>query len=136
METATQQIFEQYDKEVVDQTLAGEHPAGLRKAGNREAITFAANAYRREHLLNLTPVQVIKKLYDTAIFACKKKDFSLAHRAITQLILGLNFDYEEMSGGLLRLYMYTKECIRQGNISEATAVLDELRTAWIRAFNL
>ncbi len=136
METAAQQTIVSFEKEVVEQTPAAAKMVMANQPGNRDAITQAANAYRREHLLNLTPVQVIKKLYDTAIFACKKKDYSLAHRAISQLILGLNFDYEELAGGLCGLYMYSKECIRRGDIAEATTVLEELRSAWVQAFKL
>jgi flagellin-specific chaperone FliS len=136
MDTAAQQLIGTLDKDAIEETLSAEQHAKMMKAGSQHAIVLAANSYRREHLVNLTPVQVIKKLYDTAIFACKKKDYDLAHRAITQLILGLNFDYEELSGGLLRLYMYTKERIRKGEIAEATSVLEELRSAWIQAFDL
>jgi flagellin-specific chaperone FliS len=136
MESAARHLVEPYEKEVAEQSLPIEQSSKSVNAGSRDALALAASAYRREHLLNLTPVQVIKRLYDTAIFACKKKDFSLAHRAITQLILGLNFDYEEMAGGLMGLYMYSKECIRKGDIAQATSVLEELREAWVQAFKL
>jgi flagellin-specific chaperone FliS len=136
METATQQITGRYESEVAELTLSAEQKALARETGSREAITLAANAYRREHLLNLTPVQVVKKLYDTAIFSLKNKDYDLAHRAISQLIIGLNFDYEELATGLLGLYMYIKECIRKNNIAEATDLLEELREAWAQAFKL
>jgi flagellin-specific chaperone FliS len=136
MESVAQQLIATLEKEETEQTSSAEQHAQMVKAGNQHAIALAANSYRREHLVNLTPVQVIKKLYDTAIFALKKKDYDLAHRAISQLILGLNFDYEEMASGLMSLYMYSKECIRKGEIAEATTVLEELRSAWIQAFNL
>jgi len=136
MESAAQQLTATLEKEETEQTASAERHAQMIKAGNQHAMASAANSYRREHLVNLTPVQVIKKLYDTAIFACKKKDYDLAQRAISQLILGLNFDYEEMASGLMSLYMYSKECIRKGEVDEATTVLEELRSAWIQAFNL
>ncbi|GEM_PF-439764 len=136
MESATQKLIATLEHEDTEQTPTAEYHAQMAIAGNQHAMASAANSYRREHLVNLTPVQVIKKLYDTAIFACKKKDYDLAQRAITQLILGLNFDYEEMANGLLSLYMYSKECIRKGQIAEATTVLEELRSAWAQAFNL
>jgi len=136
MESANQQLIGTIEKGVPEETLSAEQRTKMMKAGSQHAIALAANSYRKEHLVNLTPVQVIKKLYDTAIFACRKKDYSLAHRAITQLILGLNFDYEEMAGGLCGLYMYSKECIRKGEIAEAIKVLEELRSAWVQAFKL
>lgn len=136
MESATQQTMGPYAKDVPTQALSTGQRATMMTTGSQDALALAANAHRREHLLNLTPVQVIKKLYDTAIVACKKKDYDLAHRAITQLLLGLNLDCEEMTGGLLGLYMFSKECIRKGDIAEATTVLEELRSAWIQASNL
>jgi flagellin-specific chaperone FliS len=136
MAHAAQHIVEVYDKEIVEQPVQTARQLEAINYGTRDSVVVAANAYRREHLLNLTPVQVIKKLYDTAIFACKKKDYSLAHRAISQLILGLNFEYEELAGGLMSLYLYTKECIRKGQTTEAIEVLEELRSAWVQAFNL
>ena len=136
MEAAHQQLIATIENEPAEQTGSAEQHERMKKAGSQHALVLAANSYRREHLVNLSPVQVIKKLYDTAIFAIKKKDFDLAHRAISQLILGLNFDYQEMADGLLGLYMYSKECIRKGNLAEATTVLEELRSAWVQAFKL
>jgi flagellin-specific chaperone FliS len=136
MAHAAQHMVEVYDNEVAEQPVQTPRQLEVINCGTRDSFAEAANAYRREHLLNLTPVQVVKKLYDTAIFACKKKDYSLAHRAISQLILGLNFDYEELAGGLMSLYMYAKECIRKGDVAEAISTLEELRSAWMQAFNL
>ena len=136
MESATQTLVGTLEKEVPEHSSSAEAHPQVMKAGSQHAIASAANSYRRDHLANQTSVQVIKKLYDTAIFACKKKDYDLAHAAISQLILGLNFDYKEMADGFLSLYMYSKECIRKGEIAEATTVLEELRSAWVQAFNL
>ena len=136
MESAIEQMRGSYPRAVSEQTTAtDEKPAAL-GPGSQSAYHEAANAYRREHLLNLTPVQVIKKLYDVAIMACKKNDAHLAQRAITQLMLGLNFEYEEMAVGLYGLYQYAKECIRKGDCAAAAGVLEELRAAWEMAFKL
>jgi len=135
METAAQQMIGSYSTAAPDKAISADN-AVVMIPGGQEALALAANAYRKEHLLNLTPVQVIKKLYDTAILACKKNNAPLAQRAITQLILGLNFDYEEMAVGLFGLYQYSKECIRKGDNAGAAAVLEELRSAWIQAFHL
>ena len=96
----------------------------------------AADRYRKEEVMNLSPVQVICKLYDIAIIAAKKKDIELSRRAINELIAALNFDYAETSLGLYRLYDYTKKCLREGNLDEALNVLQELRSAWAEAFHL
>jgi flagellin-specific chaperone FliS len=79
---------------------------------------------------------VIKKLYDTAILGCKKNDTALAQQAVTELIIGLNFEYEDISVGLYRLYQYSKDCIRKGELDEAVKVLQELRETWVEAFHL
>ena len=136
METALQEPTTDTGQESGEPALSSAVPSRLNGGGHHEALTLAANAYRREHLLNLTPVQVIKKLYDVAILACKKNDVHLSQRAISQLILGLNFDYEDMAVGLFSLYQYSKECIRKGDFAGATTVLEELREAWVRAFHL
>lgn len=96
----------------------------------------AVNAYRREQLLNLSPVEVVLKLYDTAILSCKKNDLDLARKALNELIAGLNFDYRDMSLGLFRLYDYCKTCIRKQEVDEAVTILEELRGTWAQAFHL
>jgi flagellin-specific chaperone FliS len=96
----------------------------------------AANKYRSEQLLHLSPAEVIQKLYDVAIVSCKRGDWSLAHRALNELIVALNFDQKELSVGLFRLYDYCKVCIRNGNAGEAARVLEELRGAWAESFKL
>jgi len=96
----------------------------------------ATDRYRKEEVMNLSPVQIICKLYDIAIIAAKKKDIELSRRAINELIAALNFDYEETALGLYRLYDYSKKCLREGNVEETVNVLQELRSAWAEAFHL
>ena len=96
----------------------------------------AMATYRKEEFTNLTPVQVIEKLYDVAIVACKKQDNILARKAINELIAGLNFEHKEIALGLYKLYDYAKYCLRIGKTSEAVKVLEELRSAWSQAFGL
>jgi len=98
--------------------------------------SVAASRYRKEESMNLSPVQVICRLYDVAILAGKKNDRDLARRAINELIAALNFDYQETALGLYRLYDYAKRQLRSGNVNEAVSVLQELRSAWGQAFNL
>ncbi len=101
---------------------------------NRRAT--AVNAYRREQFLNLSPVEVILKLYDTAIISSKKNDNELARRAINELIAALNFEYEDISVNLFGLYHYCKRCLRENRPSEAIMILEELRGTWAQAFKL
>jgi flagellin-specific chaperone FliS len=100
------------------------------------AHSAAANRYRKEDSMNLTPVQVIARVYDVAILAIKKDDKDLARRAINELISALNFEYQEVSLGLFKLYDYCKTCIRTGKNQEALGILQELRAAWGEAFHL
>jgi flagellin-specific chaperone FliS len=102
----------------------------------QDQYTTAAKKYRNEQLLNLTPVQVIDKLYRISINACRTNDTVLAKRAINELIVGLNFEHEEIAVGLFRLYEYCKYCIRKGKMNDAVVVLEELRATWAQAFNL
>jgi len=106
-------------------------------SANNMFASRAAATYRNEQLMNLSPVEVVAKLYDVAILGCKKQNLSLAQRALTELIGALNFELEgELSLQLFQLYDYCKKCIRKGNKEEAISLLEELRSAWSEAFNL
>lgn len=96
----------------------------------------ALNAYRREHLLNLKPVEVIRALYDVGIGACRRNDAEKARRTLNELIAALDFDQGELSVGLYRLYDYCKRLLREDRYEEAAGVLEELREAWVEAFQL
>jgi flagellin-specific chaperone FliS len=99
-------------------------------------VNSALNTYRNEQMMNLSPVEVIHKLYSVAIQAMKKNDQQLAVRAINELIAGLNFEYQEIALTLYKLYQYSKLCLRTGKHDQAIEVLEELRSAWGEAFKL
>ncbi len=99
-------------------------------------VQSALATYRNEQLLNLSPVEVIHRLYGIAIQAIKKNDVPLANRAVNELIAALNFEYQEVAVSLYRLYQYSKYCLRQGKHDDAAEVLEELRSAWKEAFKL
>lgn len=99
-------------------------------------VHSALTTYRNEQLLNLSPVEVIHKLYGVAIQAIKKNDVHLANRAVNELIAALNFEYQDVALSLYRLYQYAKHCLRKGNHDDAAEVLEELRAAWREAFKL
>ncbi len=96
----------------------------------------AIATYRKEELTNLSPVEVIQRLYDYAILGCKKDDPTLAQHAINELILALNFEYREISFGLFRLYDYCKGRIQKRDYRAALAILEPLRATWAQAFSL
>lgn len=94
------------------------------------------NSYIENEILNLSPVELILKIYDVAIVSCKRKDAEKANRAITELIASLNFDYKDISLSLFKLYHYCQYEIRRGNFDRAVEILKELRDAWATAFKL
>lgn len=93
------------------------------------------NNYIENEILNLSPVELILKIYDIAIVSCKRRNADKANKAIAELIASLNFDYD-IALSLFRLYHYCQYEIRQGNFDEAIEILTELRNAWATAFNL
>ena len=92
-------------------------------------------SYRRQEILTASPGQLVLKLYDYVIIACKKKDEEGASNALIELIDSLNFDYEEPAVGLLRLYTYILGKVRSNEYSEALDMLEDLRDAWAEALS-
>lgn len=99
-------------------------------------VAVAVKSYQKEQLLNLSSVEVIRKLYDTGIVACKKQDFQLAQRVLTELISSLNFDNNEISVQLFQLYDYCKRSLRKKEFTVVEQVFEELRSSWVDAFKL
>lgn len=99
-------------------------PHGAYGAGNPVAI------YQRVQVLGASPMQLVLMLYDLALTGCGRRDERSARRAITELIAGLNFDYEEIAVSLFRLYEYCLGAIRSGSFEEASKILSALKEAW------
>ena len=96
----------------------------------------AANTYKKEQLMNLSPVEVIQKLFDITIVSLKKNDVGRAQRALNELIVGLNFEAGDMAMQLYQIYDFCKRAIRKGEIDVTIGLLEELRSAWAQAFKL
>jgi len=94
------------------------------------------NAYQQNQVLNLSPTELILKLYDLALVYMKKGDTRKANQVITELIAALNFDYQEISLGFFRLYRYCQDCIYKNNFNEAIRIFQDLRNTWAKAFKL
>ncbi|HLP17794.1 MAG TPA: hypothetical protein VK470_16140 [Bacteroidota bacterium] len=94
-----------------------------------------ATAYQKESALNLSPSQVVLRLYDFSILHCKKRDKLKARDGVNALITGLNFEIP-MATDLYKLYDYAKRCLRKDDFENALLVLEELRSAWAEAFKL
>ncbi len=102
----------------------------------KPGIAVAVNNYRNDHVMNLSPVEIIQKLYDIGIVACRKHDKVLAQKVLTELISSLNFDNNEISVKLFNLYNYSKTLIRNGEFDEAGNLIEDLRDGWKKAFKL
>lgn len=113
----------------------------------------AAEAYRRQQVLNAPPEQLTLMLYngclkfiDEGTQTLKEKKYEAANnslqkaqRIISEFRLTLNMDYE-ISHQLLPLYNYVYDRLVEGNIRSDTSKLDEakeiiteLRDAWVEA---
>jgi flagellin-specific chaperone FliS len=104
--------------------------------GYTAQATAAASMYRKEQLLNLTPVEVIHKLFDVVILGCKKKDFPLAQRALNELVAGLDFEAGDLAVKLYNLYEYCKRRIRQDDPAEVINIIQDLKSTWANAFQI
>ena len=113
----------------------------------------AAEAYRRQQILNAPPEQLTLMLYngclkfiDEGTAALQEKNYEAANnslqkaqRIISEFRLTLNMDYE-ISHQLLPLYNYVYDRLVEGNIrsdiskiDEAKGIIVELRDAWVEA---
>ena len=86
--------------------------------------------YREQDVMGASPLRLIVMAYDLAIIACEQKNFEKAVKTISVLRDSLNFDYPEVSMGLLRLYQWCLDSIRKGDYASALNTLKELREAW------
>ncbi len=113
----------------------------------------AAEAYKRNQVLNAPPEQLTLMLYngclkfiDEGTKAVEEKKYEdantflqKAQRIISEFRLTLNMDYE-ISHQLLPLYNYVYDRLVEGNlksdvskITEARDIVKELRDAWVGA---
>lgn len=96
------------------------------------------NPYLVKDILEATPQQLLIKLYDLAIVSCKKHDLRRTNNVIQELINALNFEdaaAAEISAGLLSLYKFCQDQMRNGNYEIVLKVLTELRESWDSVFN-
>ena len=89
--------------------------------------------YRAQQVLGASPMQLILMLYEIAIVSCERRDAERACKALTELISALNFDYEDISVGLFRLYEYCHWEVRRGQFAPAAGILRRLKESWEEA---
>lgn len=113
----------------------------------------AAEAYRRQQILNAPPEQLTLMLYNGCLrfidegtkslveknYEAANNSLQKAQRIISEFRLTLNMDYE-ISHQLLPLYNYVYDRLVEGNIKSDTSKIDEakgiiveLRDAWAEA---
>jgi flagellin-specific chaperone FliS len=90
-----------------------------------------SNQYRKQDVMNASPLRLVIMTYDLAIRSCEQQDFSKSIKTISALRDCLDLDYPEVSSGLFSLYQWCMDCIRKGDYASATNVLTELRGAWV-----
>ena len=91
-------------------------------------------AYKAQEILSMSPEQLVLKLYDYVIAACKGRDSKKASSGLAVLIDSLDFEAGEMATGLFRLYRYAMEKVKTEHFDEALKVVGGLREAWTEAF--
>ena len=92
-----------------------------------------AKEYRYQDVMGASPVRLIIITYDAAIAACHRRDLVAGTRALSVLRNTLNFQYAEVANGLLALYLWCADLLREGKWGEAVTILTELREAWAQA---
>ena len=94
---------------------------------------YATGAYAAAQTQTLSGPQVLLQLYDFAIAGCVARDARRASAPLVELIAALDFDHEEIAGGLYRLYEYALREVKAQRFEPAHRVLAELRSAWQQA---
>ncbi len=93
-------------------------------------------SYLEQEVYSWSKEKIILKMYDLFIVSCKRQDVQKMSRVLIELMGSLNFDYEETSTRLYRLYEYCQRCIFQKKFDEALHIITDLRNTWAKAFNL
>jgi flagellin-specific chaperone FliS len=93
-------------------------------------------AYRQNQVNFASPGELLVKVYDLGIGACARGDAEKARAVIIELINSLNFTQNSVAVGLLRLYRYCLDLIRQEKFDEPKQILSELRKTWAQALDI
>jgi len=103
---------------------------------NKKSLSTGVSGYLQNEAMNLSPTEVILKIYDFVILHLKKGDTQKAMKGITELIVSLDFEYEEFAVRMYKLYQYCRDQIIHENTKEAIAIMEGLRDSWVQAFKL
>lgn len=97
------------------------------------------NSYLVKEIMEASPQQLLIKVYDFAIVNCQRNNIEKTNKALQELINALRFDgdeVKEISTGLLKLYQYCQEEMRNRNFDIVLKILTDLRESWRSAFNM
>ena len=89
--------------------------------------------YKIHEITTSSPEDLLLHLYDFAIQSCIRKDVDRTSNALAELIDSLNFEYQDISGGLFRLYEYIMRCVKQNEFEIPLDLLKKLRETWNQA---
>ena len=92
--------------------------------------TAYRNQYRKQDVMNASPLRLVIMTYDLAIKSCEQKNFDKSVNTISALRDALDMNYPEAAVGLFSLYQWCLDCIRKEDYSSAINTLTELRNAW------
>ncbi len=95
----------------------------------KEAAFKAYNKSKELDILSAPPENLILKIYDYILNACKKEKADEACKGIALLIDSLNFE-ETLSLNLFQLYRYTMEKLKAGEFEEPINIISGLKEAW------
>ncbi|GBD01330.1 hypothetical protein HRbin18_01051 [bacterium HR18] len=94
-------------------------------------VMYRMRQYQEQAVLSASPEQLVLKLYDLGIAACKRNDRPKVRAVLVELMSALNFE----AGGELaeRLHALYEFCLREsaiGDIGVVQRILEGLREAW------
>ena len=87
--------------------------------------------YQRQAVASASPDQLIAKLYDMAVAACRREDRAKLRAVLVELTASLNFDKGgEVAQRLHVLYEYCLVECGTGDLAVIAEIIDGLRSAW------
>ncbi|MCF8240212.1 MAG: flagellar protein FliS [Melioribacteraceae bacterium] len=109
---------------------------------NNAALSYGyqnlSKRYQVNEILEASPEKLLLKVYDFAIVNSKNENLAKTNKALQVLIDALRFDTDELrevSTGLLRLYKFCQDQMREGNYEIVSKVLQDLKSSWLEAFS-
>lgn len=98
---------------------------------NAMFTTRAAHQYQKQDVLSASPTQLVTKLYDLGVLACKNDDRVKLRKVLIELISSLNF--QEGGDIAIRLSQIYEFCMREsinGDLDQVAEMLSDLRETW------